>query len=342
MDLEELVARLEGIAPARGFLWNVSELSSGRLFLTRSEENLPAIFLQGERETFGPLPQTDAIQHSSDIKVIPSGERLSALRITASDSTLGLRIIAHIGYEMAWRLAQEPQVENEELLANVRWLLSLFGEKPPPMGPERQRGLVGECLFLRLLLRRALEIGVRPLNALQCWAGADLAKRDFYANKTAVEAKATGHATRLHHITSLNQLSPQAPDETVYLFSVGIRQDPTAPRKITHFIGDIEALLVNRKGAEDVDAIVFFREQLKKAGFDWSDIAIYERDSGFLAPHLAPAIFREQELEALSLKHFVDGKLPETVRAISYELEVVGTPISSGEIEALCDRLLGV
>lgn len=341
MDLESLVRIGESIPPARGALWNVAEVCSGRLFLTRSEENLPALFVEGDKDSFGSLPPIAGIRHSDDVTVLPGGHKLRALRITAAAGANGGRLIAHIAYEVAWRLAQDPPPSNKDLVEEIRWLLGLLGERVTPMGPERQKGLVGECLFLRMLLRRALERGAGPKAAISCWAGSDLAKRDFYRAKTAVEAKATGNATRLHHITSLDQLAPQASDENVYLFSVGIRQDPTAPRKLTHFIADVEALLIDKNGKADIDAVVMFRIQLKKCGFDWGDSDLYERDAGFLAPHLTPALFAEAGLRRLSLADFVDGKVPETVRSISYALEVVADPLSDQEAVSVCDNLLG-
>jgi putative PD-(D/E)XK family protein DUF4420 len=342
VDLEDLVRLADAIPPARGFLWNVSEIVKGRLYLTRSEDNLPALFLEGEKDSFGPLPPFGAIRHSDDVTVLPSGEKLRALRITAANEARGGRLVAHIAYEIAWRLTQQPQPSNQDLVNEIRWLLRLLEERVDLMGAERQKGLIGECLLLRLLLRRGLERGIGAKTAINCWAGADLAKRDFYRSKIAVEVKTTGHATRLHQITSLNQLAPQEPDEEVYLFSVGIRQDPTAPRKLTHFISDVEALLIEKNGKPDIDALVAFREQLKKCGFEWGDSDLYERDAGFLAPHLMPAFFPETRLRRLSLSDFVGGKVPETVRSISYALEVTGDPLSDEEATAILDRLLGI
>jgi putative PD-(D/E)XK family protein DUF4420 len=341
VSLEGLVALAEDIPPARAGVWTVSEICAGQLYLTRSEDGSPALFLEGAKESFGNLPQIDAIRHSDDVTVVPGGQKLKALRIVANKGASGGRVIAHIAYEIAWRLAQVPKPGNEDLINDVRWLLALFGERSIPLGQERQKGLVGECLFLRMLLRRAIERKIPAMAVLSCWAGADQAKRDFYARKIAVEAKATSSVTRLHHISSLDQLFPQEPDEEVYLFSVGIRQDPTAPRKLTHFIGDVEALLVDRSGKPNSEAVESFRDQLARVGFNWADCELYERDAGFLAPHLPAAVFRLRDLRTLSLTDFVDQKLPDTVRSVSYSLEVVGSPMTDGELAELCDRLVG-
>jgi hypothetical protein len=126
------------------------------------------------------------------------------------------------------------------------------------------------------------------------------------------------------------------------LFSVGIRQDPTAPRKVTNYVADVETLLVDSAGNTDSTALHYFRAQLRSYGFDWAHQDIYERLEGFLAPHLIPALFREAQLRRLSLNDFVGGKVPETVRAIAYALEVMAPPLSAEEFSVVLDRILRV
>jgi hypothetical protein len=258
------------------------------------------------------------------------------------DQENGNRVLAHIAYEISWRLQLDPRPTNAELIRTVGWLLILLGTDALSMSPERQKGLIGECMFLRMLLLRAQELGVASLNALGAWTGYDNAKRDFYAPGVAVEAKATASVTRLHEISSMDQLAPQEPGEAVYLFSVGIRQDRTAPRKVTNYVADVEALLVNPQGVRDDIAVEHFRRQLLAYGFDWAQQDIYERLDGFLSPHLYPALFREPELRRLSLNDFVGKKIPETVRSIGYSLEVVAPTMNVVEINQVLDKLLRV
>lgn len=342
IGIEEIVEAFRRIAPARGNRWNVQALVPDRLHLTRAEDGLFALFLEGEKPSFGPLPAIAAVQHSDDVIGLPAGRRFSALRLVGSEQPNGNRVLAHIAYEISWRLQFEPRPRNDELIRAIGWLLILLGPDASGMAAERQKGLIGECIFLRMLLLRGHERGVSNMVALNAWTGYESAKRDFYSLGVAVEAKTTANATRLHQIGSLDQLAPQTPDEEIYLFSVGIRQDPTAPRKVTHYVADVEALLVEPLGNQDRDAMEHFRNQLSSYGFDWSHKELYERMDGFLAPHLPPALFRETELRRLKLADFVGGKVPETVRSIAYSLEVMAPALSGDESNHVLDRLLRI
>lgn len=340
IDIEQIVASFHRIAPAKANRWNVQELVRDRLHLTRAEDGLFALFLEGEKSSFGPLPAIATVQHSDDVIGLPAGRRFSALRLVGSEQQNGNRILAHIAYEIAWRLQFQPTPGNEELIRAIGWLLVLLGPDATGMAAERQKGLIGECIFLRMLLLRGHERGINNLAALSAWTGHENAKRDFYSSGIAVEVKTTANATRLHQISSLDQLAPQTSDEEVYLFSVGIRQDPTAPRKVTHYVADVEALLVDALGNSDKSALEYYRKQLRSYGFDWSHKEVYERTDGFLAPHLPPALFRETELRRLKLNDFIGGKIPETVRSIAYSLEVMAPAVEGDDSIRVLDCLL--
>lgn len=340
--IEEIVESFGRIPPARGNRWNVLELVPNRLHLTRSEDGLFALFLEGDKSSFGPLPAIPAVQHSDEVIGLPAGRQFSALRLVGSEQANGNRVLAHIAYEICWRLAFEPRPANDELLRAIGWLLVLLGVGTSAMTDERQKGLIGECIFLRMLLLRCQERRLSNLTALNAWTGYDNAKRDFYSVGVAVEVKTTASNGRLHQINSMDQLAPQSPDEDVYLFSVGIRQDPTAPRKITQYVADVEALLIDVSGNQDLTALEYFRSKLSSYGFNWTHKEIYERMDGFLAPHLPPALFREKELRRLNLSDFVGGRIPETVRSLAYLLEVMAPPMSQEDTIRILDRLLGV
>lgn len=341
-SIENLIAKFEAVAPAQGQRWNVDQIVKGRLHLTRSANGHFGIFLEGALNSFGPLPAFDELQHSDDVRDLSTDRRFSALRIRCVNEVNSSRILAHIAYELGWRLELNPNIENSTLVREIGWLLNLIGKQRTTMVSERQKGLVGECLFLRLLLLRCHSRGQNIQSALDTWTGHETSKRDFYRLGIAVEAKATANATRLHHITSLDQLSPQTTEEKVFLFSVGIRQDTTAPKKLTHFISDIENLLVDANGNTDVNAIDCFRSKVSAYGFDSSLSDLYEREPGFLAPHLPPSVFRSAELRALSKADFVGGGPPETVRSVSYALEVMAEPLSDAGLLSVIDELLGL
>jgi len=342
LTIEAIVSCFGEIAPARGKRWNVHTLIEGRLHLTRSEDALFALFVEGSKDSFGSLPANTALQHSDDVIGLPVGRKFSALRVIGSNVQGGDRVLAHIAYELLWTLGKDPSITNDSLVQSAGWLFSLLANSHTGMSVDRQKGLASELLFLRMLLHRGSEVGRSNLTILESWTGPDQAKRDFFGPNIAVEVKATANATRLHLIGSLDQLAPHAPNENVYLFSVGLRQDPSAPRKITHYVADIEAMLVDARGEVDQLAVSRFRELADKYGFRWSDRDIYERSPGFLAPHLPPTLFREVELRRLKPSDFVGGRVPETVRSISYWLEVVATPLRDSETSAVLNKLLGI
>ena len=341
MELEQLVKSLEGIPPARSGMHKPSVLVDGRLYLSKSEAGFAALILEGAKESFGSLPLIGAIQFSDDVTALPSERRLKALQIVAGEGDVGNRIIAHLAYELHRRLAEVPRPDNESLIRGVDWLLNLLGERRSPMASEKQAGLVGEILFLRRLLLRARATNTPLSRSVACWTGGDVAKRDFYAPMVAVEVKTTAHGTRLHHISSLDQLEPQQHGEQVFLFSVGLRQDPSAPKKLPHFVADAEALMTRDQGVPDAQLIAEFREKLLSYGFDWRDRDMYERqESGFLAPHFPAELFAAAQLHALSKRDFVAEKVPETVSGITYQLSVGGPPLEASVGQTICDRLL--
>lgn len=341
MNIEEISTKFEGITPSSDDRWSIESLIEGKLHLSKSSDKNPALIIEGSAESFGMLPLIASIQHSVNVIALPSGRKFEALRITAADGENSQRALAHIAYEFAWRLGRFPTPSNQDLMREVGWLFPLLGGQRLPMTPERQLGLIGETLFLRRLLQRAHFLNKDIKFALDCWKGAEPAKRDFYNTNIAVEVKTTSLAARLHHIGSIDQLVPQTRDESLYLFSIGVRRDPTAPKRLTHYVADIESLLVDEQGNPDPVAIATFRNQTSTYGFDWSDQDLYERENGFLAPHLAPELFDVSNLNYLTINHFVDGKIPETVRSVSYVLEVVGQPVISVELIHVLDRLLG-
>jgi hypothetical protein len=340
MDIESLVGLFDSIAPARGDHWNIKTLVPERLHLTKSDEGLFAVFVEGAKESFGSLPSQLAVEYSDSVIALPERRRVSAMRINAGNEPHANRVIAHIAYELNWALQKSPAPDNRSLVSGIGWLLSLIASSGSIMSVELQKGLVGECMLLRWIVLHGQRRGKTNVSCLQAWHGHDRAKRDFFAKGVAIEAKATGNATRLHHISSLDQLAPQEAGESVYLFSVGIRQDASAPRKLPQYLEDVESLLVDQSGNPDALALAHFRKQLKAYGFDWADRSIYERQHGFLAPHLPPALFRETDLRRLTESDFVEGKLPETVRSLSYDLEIVAPTLSNEEIEAVLDELL--
>lgn len=341
MNIEEIITAFARISPARGGRWNVEPLAGERLFATRSEHGHSAVFLIGPLGSFGSVSLAGGLSHSDNVTVLPENTRITALKIECAGIADGERILAHIAYEFTRQLTIDSSCPNDVLLRQVGWLLSLLRPHDELMSSESQTGLIGECMFLRNLLLRAHHFMIPVARALETWKGHTKAKRDFFGSEIAVEIKTTSNTTRLHRISSMDQLAPHSPSETVFLYSIGIRRDASAPRKLAHFIEDVDALLVDQSGNPDNYAKDLFLQSLASYGLDRTRLRVYDAQPGYLAAHLTPALFRATELKYLTPNDFVGGHPPDTIHSISYALEVVAAPLSTAEVNLVLDRLLG-
>jgi hypothetical protein len=342
LSIETIAEAFDGLSPASGRCWQAHPLVSERLFLSRGEHGEHALFLTGDRASFGTLPPVPGVDHASDIVALPEGSPLAALRLMSRDPVNGPRVMGHIAYELASRLLTAPTTSNEALLAASGWVLVLLGDiDREPLSRERQIGLVGECIFLRMVLRRALEIGIPPSDAVARWTGHGRALRDFVARGLAVEVKTTTATTRRHEIGSLEQLDPQGPNEDVFVFSVGLRRDISAPRKLSHYVEDARQLLVTPDGKPDLAAQSAFTLRLELYGYQDQDRERYDQEPGYLPRAQLPgAFFTEADLERLRLQSFVGGALPAMVTDIRYTLEITAEPLDAVSAQAVLDRLL--
>lgn len=335
MDIEEIVGLFDALPPAAGERWHVRPLINDRIYLSRGADMSFGVFVKGDRESFGVLAGYADLEHSKEVTAYPSGEMFPALRIMVSPGVPHDRLAAHVAYELWASLSAEPSMSNAELLARIEWILRVLGPVEQGMSVERQRGLAGECILLRELLLSAWSQGHDVLSILEKWWGYLPAHRDFAANGFAIEAKATSRASRFHHITSLDQLEPQDSSEKCYLFSVGLRSDPSAPRKLTHIVADVEAALVRRDGTPHVAARDRLQAQLEQYGYRAGDTRIYESGAGFMTPHLPPVLFRETDLARVRRSSFVDSQLPAMVTDVSYDLDVTAKALREDEKDEL-------
>jgi hypothetical protein len=169
--------------------------------------------------------------------------------------------------------------------------------------------------------------------ALETWHGASSAKRDFSGPGIAVEVKTTSDDNRIHMISSLSQLDPQEVTEEVFVYSLGVRQDYSAPRRLKHFISDIEVHLVD----SEMDV---FHNRLNEYGYDLSRPDLYDAEPGIAPFHLIPCFYDEKGLVRLRQNSFVGGSPPPPVLSISYRLMMTGESVPTFGEDALLDRLL--
>jgi hypothetical protein len=321
--------------------WSLATLVPGRLHLSRGETGEFAIFLEGERESFGPIPANDGVQHTSELVALPDGERVSALFLRSTDISHGDSVLAHVGYELVRALNADPTQNNRTLLKQVRWILPLLGKAVEILTPERQRGLIGECILLRELLLRAHVLGKDPSDVLSRWWGHLPAQRDFAGAQIAIEVKTTTLLARQHQIGSLAQLEPQEAGEEVFVYSVGLKLDPSSSRKLPVYVEEVEQLLVSEEGVPSESSVDLFNKQLRAYGYDVRRRSLYDTEPGYLrAIELPASLYREVDLDRLRPESFVDGRPPSMVTGVSYTLNITCEPLSRAEMLSVLDRLL--
>jgi hypothetical protein len=342
LSIETIAEAFAGLPPASERCWQAHPLVPGRLFLSRGEHGEHALFLTGDRASFGTSPSVPGVDHAADLVALPEGLPLAALRLMSRDLVNGPRVMGHIAYELASRLLAVPTSSNEALLVASGWVLVLLGKvDPEPLSRERQIGLVGECIFLRMLLRRAIDCGIPASVAVARWTGHGHALRDFVAKGVAVEVKTTTVTTRRHEIGSLEQLDPQEPNEEVLVFSVGLRRDVSAPRKLSHYVEDARQLLVTPDGEPDPVSQSAFALRLELYGYRDQDRERYDQEPGYLPrAYLPGALYTEAALARLRLQSFVGGALPVMVTNLQYTLEITAEPLDAFSAQAVLDRLL--
>ncbi len=332
--IDEMLQAYGELKNADGNRWPIHPVLDRRIYIGRGPNGEHAVFIEGDRSSFGNLPPVVGIQHSSDVLALPSERPLAALRLQHSDAEHGGALMAHVAYELQRRLALDPNLDNEALLSVIGWMFPLLGQVHM-MPTERQRGLIGECILLRTLLLLGRGTELPPVQVLERWWGHDHSKRDFAAEGLAIEVKTTSMNVRQHHVGSMQQLEPQAPGEAVYLYSIGLKSDPTAPKKLPHFVADVEALLVHPDGRPDIQSRKTFSAQLRTYGYLTEHSSIYLTAPGYLKPHLEPALFDQAELDIVRSRSFVNNTIPRMVVAISYVMEPRSEPLNPSETDDL-------
>lgn len=341
ISVEQIELAFTVLERPAGNQWHLHTLVPGRVHLSLSYEGDSTVFIEGDALSFGRIPALRGIEHREDAQDVESSRVFGALRITAPPDPHGNQAVAFIAYELARNLESEPEIDNVSLLAKVSWILRLLGTEPDVLSVERQRGLVGECILLRRLLQIGRSHGVSSQTVLDRWWGPSGGKRDFAAIGIAVEVKSTALNTRTHHISSIDQLEPLAPGEQAYLFSVGIKSEPTFERKLPTFVSDVVSEIVGPDGNSDPDAIHAFSTKLASAGYHSRFDELYASGPGLLPNAAMPSkLFRVDDLDRVRLSSFKGNQLPAMVTAVSYDLDVSAEPLGEAETEAVLLSLI--
>jgi hypothetical protein len=319
--IETLFAQLEGLQQSTGEERLATRIATGRLYVARSGDFLE-LFIEGSRESFGQMRGARYVSWG-EFRDLDSGRLVPALVLKVKHGVTGARLLAHVTYELASALERDPEITNVTLLQIVGPFLSLLLEASV-LSTEEQMGLMGELLFLQELLNFGLSQrpAVPAAMVLECWHGWQPAGRDYSGPGIAIECKATAADVRVHALTGMYQVLPDinAAEERVYVFSTGLRQDPSSPFRLIEQVERIEAALPPTEHSS-------FRNRLRQyagRGFDLALREHYLLCAGFRQT-IAGALFRTDTLDGvLRLSSFIGGAPPSRALRISYDLSLEG------------------
>jgi len=324
----------------RWYINAIPSLDDSRVMLSRGPSDDYCLFIRGELTSFGQLPPISSLEYREAAVDAQTGEQFPALKISAPRFGYGNTAIVHIVYELIRLLIEDPEIDNSSLIRRVNWILETLGHIGGPMSPERQRGLVAECLLLMELLGRGRERGIAPEGVINRWV---LGRRDFAGNKIAIEVKATASATRRHHIGSLTQLEVDSEAEQVFIYSVGLRHDPSTQRYLPDYIDAVERELVTPDGQPLLTAKEAFAERLASSGYNTSHKGLYSSSDGILqSPVLPPRLFRVEDIERLTISNLKGNKLPTSVSGVSYDLDIYSQPLGISDKHQILDKMIGI
>ena len=335
-SIEDIRQTFPSLERPIGNRWHLHTLAPKRLHLSASHDGAPTLFIEGDAASFGKLPTLRGLEHREDAIDVQTGNVFKALRVTAPQEPHGNEALAIIAYEIGRIIESEPDTDNGTLLAGVNWILKVLGIETSVLSGERQRGLVAELLLLRRLLQLGREHGVGSQVVLDRWWGPVGGKRDFAAVGISIEVKSTALNTRTHHIASIDQLDPMSPGEQVYVYSVGIKSEPTVDRKLPTYVADCVSVMADTPGRAVVGTAVHsFYQKLESAGYLPRFGDLYRSEPGIMPnPLLLPKLFHTSDLDRVRMSSFKGDRLPSMVTAISYEINISAPPLGERDVDA--------
>jgi len=179
------------------------------------------------------------------------------------------------------------------------------------------------------------------MAALEKWWGPKGGKRDFAGSGIAIEVKTTGLNSRVHHAATIDQLGVLDTGEELYLYSVGVKSEPTSQRTLPTYVEEIERQLVHSDGSADSAAESVFRQLLGASNYDPDHSEIYQSGPGIIPnPALPGRLFAVSNLDLLTIDSFKNERLPSMVRSVSYEFEITSEAQSNDVARGMVEKLL--
>lgn len=332
-SIEELVNQAAALQAADGLDRNALELISDRLYLAISPKREPELFIRGTRESF-PSIDGDRILTWGEYRLRGSGTNLPALVVRTAEGSGGQRLIAHVAYEANRLLEANPIMTNAALIEALHPFLRLVVARSL-LSPTDQIGLTGELIVLSELLALAVSESQRRA-ALGGWTGPQGGRRDFYFDGLASIEVKSGPGNSFS--VGLDQLLPVAGDGDLFLGTVQVRRDGSAPLKLPDVVTRVENLLGL---PELVEAFRYKLRRVGELGYNPLLAGEYRLEPGFFVEPVD--LRRLHDSNAILRKgSFREGEPPASVSQIHYSLDVSGMPqLSQLEKKAMLTAMLG-
>lgn len=247
------------------------------------------------------LPQNRTLSALSGVELcaIPQGSRGKLLLILQNNADWEIFFALCSDLVRATQSTVDETAGAAVILRRLqRWQELLRRNRPPILGPEEIKGLIGELLFLRNQLAVAFGLD----TAVTAWRGPEHSPQDFAVAETAVEVKCqTGGSRPVVRIASADQLCPQLPDGYMVVYTLA-RQTQSAPKALSlnALVSSIRQELANASAAtqERFDDLLLLagyvpREEYEEQMFSVVELKSYRLTEGFpriIASTLSPGI----------------------------------------------------
>lgn len=217
------------------------------------------------------------IMDSGEVRDVPSSFAIQAANPKLANGKRALEFqLVYNSFEeefqrLCWDMievtAESPRPLNDMIARYMSWQRLLQYYKQGKMSFERQKGLLGELLFLRELIQRS-----NPRNAVMSWCGPDGSDQDFLFETTWVEVKTVSLASSSVKISSLEQLEQES--KGILVIYILEKTTPGEQRVfLPKVVADIRNLLI-----DDALALDKFNMRLFKYGYRDKDEDDYRQN----------------------------------------------------------------
>jgi len=336
-NLESLVSILENLDSAIGGDRRAHTLVQNRLHLTRGSNSEFELFIEGESDSFGEQMIGNMFSWGN-YHDLNTNRAISALVISADNRSGHSRLLAHVAYESERILTENPTIDNESLLFEITPFLSLIVQSQV-LSVAKQMGLTGELILMEQLLNFANQRGIHHSRVMNAWKGYDNSDRDYYSNGIAIEVKASGSRTRVHMISSIEQLllSEEPKEEKLFVYSIGLSPDTSRTYKLVTQIDNVERVLDPILQDDFYDYLARYCGE----GYHRNLRDRYNLETGFSISPSPGLIKIDEDVEILRYSSFITGRLPNDVESVTYKARFNDPDISRNEIEEVYSNLLG-